>query len=767
MATLEEIRRRRLLALPVILPDSLGEARRRRLKSLPAFALDPFGDPGDALALTDAGEFEPAFPFSLIETQPEAFDLTGEGPSRNIPQGKAFTAKTLMLAEIELSTGTIFRAGKGVRHPLRFYTGKVRSFGSIIRSMPVPTGIPHIGDAEIVIDDKDRTLRSEADANSIMNREVTLKIGSEGESEEIFQVAYTGKIANATFTPGAAKLTLRDNTFQFFDQNLPDLLTTFNFAPDPLFARNLIQRTEGRFEEREIFGPIVFGVMNSDDFDTIGSINAVRLDSTTYNLAQHPIPHDPIRIFIKDPDNRPLPDSSFVELIGGFSIVEVEKTIEGVDYTFTHVVFGSARADGFEVRWDGEGITDDGTKDGTVVRNPATCILLYLTRIAQQSISDQIDVAAFFRVANQMDLVDTGGGATGFFCDGAITQRMTHQEALSRLTRSFGIFLFTNKDGLISIRYVNASDPDRIVMDDVQDIYLKSEVHTLAQPVFNQVDLQFARTFSDQNWNDRLVVTDPAAVTALGRTEKKDLKLFFVRDVFVANQVANDFLQFTAPKSYRIIFTVPGHRRTSDVELGQLIGITNYSGIDESGGGYENKEFLIHKTEFRTDSKQLRVHAVARAEPPGIGLELSTSLEFFGVTAADGFFEPGLWLELTGRPPRDGGFDNPTVLPFTPSWITIEVAQNFGGFPGVDFPTIGLLDFGVGVPGLITPILEGIAILIDARGVDAMAGRMYSFPYRGFKAGERLFVRARDNQIGPADSAPQTHDWFGDITLWR
>jgi len=745
----------------MITPEDL---RRRRQRSLISLAPSSPLENSELLTITDAGELAAAFPFSLIETQPELFDISGEAPDINIEEAQAFTDKSLMLAEIALTGGTLFRAGKGVRHPTRFYVGKVKSFGSIIRSMPVPTALPHIGDAVVEIIDTDGTLRQEADVTSIKNREVVLKIGSEGESENIFQVAYTGKIQSASFDPGVAKLFLKDNTLQFFDLKLPDLLTRENFVVDPLFAKNMIARTEGRFDEREIFSPIVFGIVNSDDVEVIGAMNAVRLDSTTFNLAQHPIPHDPIRIFIKDPDNKPEPDQSFVELIGGFSIVEVEKTIEGVDYTFTHVVFGSARADGFEVRWDGEGMTDDGTKDGTVVRNPAAVIKLYLTRIARQDESTALDENNFLAQALKLAAVDTGGPAPGLFCDGAIVARMTHREAISRLTRAFGIFIFTNKRGLISIRYITGSEPERTILTDVQDIYEKTEVHSLARPVFNEVDLQFNRNFSDQSWGEQLVLTDPDSVVDLGRVESVDLKLFFVRDAFVANNVANDFLQFTAPKSYRIMFTVPGHRRTQDIELGQIIGITNYSGIDQSGEGYLNKEFLIHKTEFMTDSKQLKVHAVARVEPPGIGLQLSTSLERFVVVAAEGLFENGAWLELTGRPPENAGFDNPVLLPFRPSWITIEVANGFGGFPGVPVPTVGFMDFGRGNPGQQEVVLEDIGILTDQTGVDGRNSRQYSFPYAGWSSGDRLWVRARDNLATPGEPR---HQWEGDITLWR
>ncbi len=723
---------------------------------------------GDLVTLGGFGEFAAPLAFFEIENSPpDAITLT-EQVIRNFPQGPVSTAKTLMIAEVKLTSGTLFRAGKGIRHPTRMYVGKVKSFGSIIRSVQVPSGIAQIGDAELTITDADGELRRLMSVTPPQNREVVVKIGSEGQSESIFQIAYSGIITHATFPPGLAKIRLMDNTSQFLDEPLPDLLTRENFIADPVFAKNLRARTEGAFDESEIFSPIVFGVLDSTGLDVIGSLNAVRLDSTTFNLAQHPIPHAPIKIFIKDPDARPIADQEFVQLLGGFSIVEVAKTIEGIDYVFTHVVFGTGRATGYEVRWDGEGMTDDGTKDGVVIRNPAVAILQYLIRIAGRDPGTEIDLIGFAAQAIKLGLVNTGGPQAGYFCDGAITQKMNHREALARMTRSFGIFLFTNKAGRITIRYISGSDPDRPLLDDVQDIYVKSEVHSLARPIVNSVRLQYLRMFSEQSWQGLLTVDDDDSIDSLQRTEASELKLFFVRDDFVADRVARDFLQFTNPGSFRIVMTIPGHRRTADVELAQLIGVTNYSGLAPSGRGYEDKEFLIYKTEFGTDTKELRVHAVALEVPPALGLTESTSLEFFfPVVAADPLFENGKWFELTGRPPLDGGFDNPVVLPFIPKWITIEVANGFGGFPGVPVPTIGLLDFGRGIPGQVQVVLQGIAIITDQQGVDGRASRQYSFPYEGWRKEDRVFVRARDNQDGPAESAPQTHDWVTDITFWR
>lgn len=717
----------------------------------------PLENVPDAAVATDSGEIAAVTPVILIETQPEAVTLT-EAPETTFLRSPVGLGRTLMIGEMKLET-SLFLAAKGIRHPTRNYRGKVKSFGSVIRQIPVPAGLPQISDAVVEIIDTDGSLRQAFAETPPNNREMVLKIGDEGQSESLFQTVYTGIITpGTTFPPGLVRVTLKDITSQFLMEQLPNLLTRENFVADPLFAKNLRGRTEGRFEEREVFAPIIFGNVSSDGLDTDGAMNAVRLDSTTFNLAQHSIPHASVKLFEKLPT-----DQSFVQLLGGFSIVEVNKTIDGIPYTFTQAVFGAAKPDQYELRFDSDGLTDDGTKDGTVVRDPAECIRLYLIRIARRGELTEIDTAGFAVAGAAMAAVATGGPVPGLFCDGAVTQRMSHREVLGRMLQSFGLFLFSDKSGKLTLRFINQSDPDRPVLTDLDRIYLKSEIHSLARPVFNEILVQYNRTFSDQNWNANLTITDDDSVTALGKVEKADRKLFFVRDDFVADSVGRSFLQFVSPGSFRIVLTTPGHLTNDFVELAKLVGVTSYSGPEVGGGGYDNKEFLISKIEFRTDSKQLRVHAVARAVPPVLGLTLSTSLEFFTVEAAAGLFVNGLWLELTGRPPVDSGFNNPVVLPFKPKWITIEVANGFGGFPGLNVPTEARLDFGKGVPGFEEVVLEDISIFTDQTGVDANSSRQYSFPYEGWAAGDRVFVRARDNLV----EASVRHLWNGDITFWR
>ena len=184
-------------------------------------------------------------------------------------RGEAYAARTLVLATIELDSGTLYRAGKPVRHPTRYYQGKVKSWGTVTRSMPVPVGVPHVGDALVEVVDTDGELRRLMAGTPPQGRTVTLKIGPEGGRESLFYTAYTGEIKHVSFPPGLARMALQDKTWRFFDEELPDLLVRREWVPDAAggdpgdpdaadrwFARNLRKRSKGAGTKKRYFHPL-------------------------------------------------------------------------------------------------------------------------------------------------------------------------------------------------------------------------------------------------------------------------------------------------------------------------------------------------------------------------------------------------------------------------------------------------------------------------------------------------------------------------------
>ena len=78
---------------------------------------------GDTITLGDFAEFGAPLEFFEIENAPPDAITLADQPVRDFPQGPVFTAKTLLIAEVKLTGGTLFRAGKGIRHPTSMYVG--------------------------------------------------------------------------------------------------------------------------------------------------------------------------------------------------------------------------------------------------------------------------------------------------------------------------------------------------------------------------------------------------------------------------------------------------------------------------------------------------------------------------------------------------------------------------------------------------------------------------------------------------------------------
>lgn len=597
----------RPVALEVELMDALESLALADVPAAPAsFDFEALPSPVESLAFSDT-PLAPAVTGIKLLTATESLSLAD---SASLLQGPDFSPLSLTIAEMKLDQGTKYQAGKGVRHPDRYYKGKVGSFGRVVRSIPVPVGVPQVGDAELELIDTDFEFRKAFAEVPPQNREMVLKVGPEESSERLFHIVFTGEVSGVSFPPGVARVSLRDKSWEFLDQESQPLLTRRNFAPsasEPHFARNLRQRTEGSFLDGEVFSPIVHGRVRSTD-DSIGAMNAVRIDAIRWNLTRTAIPHAAIKIF------RKLTGDDDFTSFSGFSIVEETKTIDGITYIFTHIDISPEEPESTEIRWEGDGITLDGTKEGALSRNGADNIRLYLQFVVGKTTSDFND-ASFTETADLMNALEIGGISPGLLFDGATVAKSTHGQVLTRMLQSCGCALYLDKRGLITISYISQAPVSPPELNDVQDIYLESETHTLPDPIYTAVDLSYARSYATQDWGAEDPVSNPSALAAFGREERFPLRLWFVRDIFTAVRLGSDLLTWTDTESMRITFTVPGHRRTPFVELAQNIAITSYSGVDQTGGGYSKRPFLVVRTSFDLDTKDLQITAISRIQP--------------------------------------------------------------------------------------------------------------------------------------------------------
>lgn len=570
----------------------------------------------EALGVGEPGKQAADFGFTALPAVSEAFGLSDEPQAPagqpylsasealgivdepGIPfSGPAYSARTLTIAEISLSQGDRYIASKGVRHPDRFYRGIVKQWGSVVRSFPMPTGIPQIGEAVVEVVDDDGELRRLFGESDPRNSTVVLKDGPEGGSYALFQTIYTGDISGVEFLPGMQRISLLDKSWRWLDEQIPKLLVRRIFD-DALLGRNVREKREGAYREEEVFSPIVIGIVPA------GSVNAVRLSDTRFNLCRHPVPHSQIALLGRGPD-----DEDFTSVSA--TITEEVKLIDGIQYRLTHADFSTAQDERFELRWGGHGMTDTGLNTGAVIETPAEGFEAFLLRIAGRT-ADQINDAAFKTAAAYMAAIDTGGPVAGLYVAGSITEALTYGEAATRYLRSFGLVMYLDKQGRISIRMVTDQPETLTDLDDLQDILEKSESHRLANPVYSKIDYQFARNNASGEWIETGTESNANALTQLKRPSEFTLPLWFVADPFTATWVVLDLVQWTDPTAKRIKKSVPGHRRMPQLELAQWVSVTNWSG---PGSGYSQQPFLLTGIRYDVDGRRLELEAITRLQP--------------------------------------------------------------------------------------------------------------------------------------------------------
>jgi len=190
--------------------------------------------------------------------------------------GRFFGQDVLVLADIFLDTGRVSVSNIPIRHPTRYYDGRVTNFANIVRSIPVPSGLSRIADASLTLADTDQKFRKLFALETPKKRIVEIRITPEGEPFSLAQLLYRGEIVNITFPEGLAVVELADITFDFLRDEIPSLVT-------PDFFTNLPENVS------EVFAPIVIGEVFSATLPFQGILKCPHIDTVNhrYLVARH------------------------------------------------------------------------------------------------------------------------------------------------------------------------------------------------------------------------------------------------------------------------------------------------------------------------------------------------------------------------------------------------------------------------------------------------------------------------------------------------
>jgi len=540
--------------------------------------------------------------------------------------------KFVIVARFFLDSGTEYLSNLPVTHPSWEYEGRVLKWGSIERSIPSPIGLPRVSDAQIRVADTDRKYRTLLATQTARRRFVELKILEEGTSESATDPIYRGEVVNTSFGPGYVEVDMRDVTFSWIDETLPNVINRTNY---PFLAPGL----------DEAFFPIVNGECISPDDNPQGVIALPHIGFSVsigdrYAATFHEL--EDIAIYKREPGQglfSPVDPADYNVTVEAQAFVEYP-TLGAINVTY--VDFLLELPEGTEVRADIWGINFRGAWNGIPVaptfeenRNPINyfinMIFLIMLKAGQ---SDTIwEVSTIEAVLNTFETILPGpSGGTRFNCDGALTKAQTVREWLGTFLTNFEIDFYQQKNGKLAIAYVEDTNPYRTLFTAGHDVEISSFYEDIAKPTVNQCRFHFQKNYASDEYASNEIfdnvsdqytlgdgvfdiygdpVLDPSGIPErIDKLEVDDFFLDFVRDTVTALFVVTRRMSFLALGSFRQFWNMDLPETIGNLELARLIGLTHFDGLE--AGGYVNKEVKIIGLTIDLDKMKVAVSSILR-----------------------------------------------------------------------------------------------------------------------------------------------------------
>lgn len=552
-----------------------------------------------------------------------------------------------IVAKVFADSGTRYWSQKPFQHPSYLYQGKVLEFGWLEKSIAVPilvgvgdaTGV-RSGDCRVRVVDTDHELRDLLGTETLLRRIIQFFRVRPGGSETEFPAIGTYEIADWDSGQDYVEIVGANQFFEWLSKPiLPNLINRTNF---PAMAAGI----------DEAFLPIVQGVNRSDSLNPQGKVKLPHIQHTgspasgdRYGVACHPV-SSVVKVYRKLPG-----EGAFSIVSSGYTVTEEPFTIDGIDFDFTFLDFNTVQAAGTEIRADIDGIDFRGEfgsmpqVSGSPLRNPIDFLInvLYL-HIATEVNVPRIDVDSFNTARNQLAGLASSPAGTNYLCDGVVERQITFGEFLSWFCNTFEVYFFENREGLLSVKVILESDPNRPVFGDGFRILRGTVKASKARPAYNRIIYrynynsttgEFGKQETWDNTADQALLSLPVESSPSGAVPKLQtlqLDLRFTSDAETALASVLRKAAFMSIGSFRSKVELPAPEVFDEIDLAQLYGLTTYAGIGP--GGWNNAEFLSTDLRENLDRRLTVLEGVLRVPH-----------DFNRITPA---ISPGFWAVSQG-----------------------------------------------------------------------------------------------------------------------
>jgi len=453
------------------------------------------------------------------------------------------------ILELDLSYSTILQISDiGIRTPTGYVEPKVLKWGTIQREINKPVGLPRKTTFTVEVDDADGTLLTLRQTCVFRGRECELKIGPEGGSlADEFRTIFKGKIVETEITSNASFIfTFSDVTFDLFSNTIGRVFNTTDFPNLPATVKWEVPN-------------VVYGTVAK----TGGAIPCQLVNTATYVYCA---------------GRHPFKEITNVYAYGVLKTLTTDYTISesavnGKTYTFITFVADPedpAKYDPATVTIDAKGITDDNTSGGTLLENPATILEDYMENYMGLPSAD-IDTVLLATLENIFSNFT-------WTCNMTVTENLTHEDVITRITSSFNIDLFTTWAGKVGVGLYQTTIEfpwAESNFDDLEDIYIDSFREEENNDCINVVKYSYNRDYVNKKFDAEGTETHAAGVTTLGTEVPYEARLWGCRDATDAGEIATHILALQRTINDYIRFEASAIKIINNTELSRLAYITH------------------------------------------------------------------------------------------------------------------------------------------------------------------------------------------------
>lgn len=500
--------------------------------------------------------------------------------------------------------------------PAHAHAGRVLTWGTSTREIPIPAGPPRLGRLTIEFDDTPdpvtgvQFFRSQFGARTPKGKRVDLKLGPADGSEALFQIPAAGVIEHATFPPGKMRLEIPDVRYKWLQKPMPGLINDENFPNLPPGVK-------------DGFSKWVLGSVTSQGLGAQGALPCIHVDTVLhqYDLARHRIVD--ATIYTKTPT-----ETEFAFTPFSYSIVELPKTIKGLPYTFSFVQFDSALPEGTEVRADIRGLPGSGGW-GTVPPGPAdsesenvidhaVSIAYYVDSLEKgrlRTLAEAFETWDLVSMATvRQQIIDRGWEVSAY----AITEPLTPEVILTQLFSTFMIHWFPSRLDKTKVVMTTVDTPaDAPIFGDFHSILRESETQELAQDTRNRIVYNFAKIHEGtgrfaghgvyDNEADQTELTDSNGEPII---EVEEIDLHACRDEDVALEIAVEWSTWRDQQAHRVQFSLDLPTKMSQADLARDFLLTNYGGL--KSGGWVRERFFPYRVHDDYDNLRITLTAIRK-----------------------------------------------------------------------------------------------------------------------------------------------------------